>query len=171
MSRFRTSITINMPQKQAHTLCRVALSHLGWTISGVAPTRIAGQEAMLPATSTLSPVRIAVILGEQGDGSTELTLHGVSFGCEPLQDARVRDCVAQFRAVIEQQAGLVTPSSPEPFVPAFLAQGHTVAGRHPAGSPGWPMFPAGYRRPEHASGAVAASDHPLFPQGGDLLLR
>ncbi len=140
MSRFRTSITINMPQKQAHTLCRVALSHLGWTISGVAPTRIAGQEAMLPATSTLSPVRIAVIFGEPEDGGTELTLHGVSFGCEPLQDARVRDCVAQLLAAIEQQAILAPPHAPGPSAPAFRAQAQPTGGWRPTGSTGWPIF-------------------------------
>lgn len=142
MSRFRTSITINMPQRKAHALCIAAYSHLGWTISGVAQTRIAGQEGVLPAASPLSPVRIAVILGEQTDGWTELTLHGVSFGCEPLQDARVRDCVAQLLAAIEQRALLAPPRSAGLAVPAFQAPRQPAGGPHPPGSSGWPIFPA-----------------------------
>ncbi len=142
MSRFRATIIVNLPQRQAHAVCLAAFSDLGWTISGVAQTRIAGQERVLPAPPALCPVRVAIILSEPAHDATELTLHGVSFDCEPLQEARVRDCVAEFIRAIEQRANPVPPLSPALTVPGFRGYGQPADGWPPLGSPALPIRPS-----------------------------
>lgn len=113
MSRFRTSMISNLTQPKAHAVCLAAISQLEWNIAGVAQTRIACQESILSDNTTLCPVRIAIVLSPMSEGTTELTLHGVSFGYEPLQSARVRERVEQLLAAIEHETGKV-PLQPAP---------------------------------------------------------
>jgi hypothetical protein len=95
-----------------HTACLAAISRLGWTIAGVAETRITCQELIEEGVSALSPVRVAVVLAAEGDEVTEATLHGVSFGYEPLQSARVRERVQQLLCAIVRELGEATLVEP-----------------------------------------------------------
>lgn len=130
MSRFRTSTISNLTQPKAHAVCLAAVSQLEWNIAGVAQTRIACQESVLSDNTTLCPVRIAIVLSPTSEGTTELTLHGVSFGYEPLQSARVRERVEQLLAAIEEEAGKLTPPQPVPVsMPAFRMSALSGIGR------------------------------------------
>ncbi|MFO1112391.1 MAG: hypothetical protein U1E38_09160 [Rhodospirillales bacterium] len=129
MSRFRTSAISNLPQSKAHAICLAAISQLEWNIAGVARTRIACQELVLPDNTALCPVRIAIVLSPTSEGTTELTLHGVSFGYEPLQSARVRERVEQLLAAIEDETARLPPQPAPVSMPAFRTSAPPGGGR------------------------------------------
>jgi len=134
MSRFRTSTISKLPQSKAHAVCLAAISQLEWNIAGVARTRIACQELVLPDNTTLCPVRFAIVLSPASEGTTELTLHGVSFGFEPLQSARVRERVEQLLGAIEDETAKLPPQPAPVSMPAFRTSAPGT-GRLPFGSP------------------------------------
>ena len=141
MSRFRISIISNLTQPEAHAVCLAAISQLEWNIAGVAQTRIACQESMLSDTTALCPVRIAIVFSPTGEGATELTLHGVSFGYEPLQSARVRERVEQLLGAIEHQTDKVPPRPTPVSVPAFRTPVQAGTGRSALGCPALAHLP------------------------------
>ena len=102
MSRFRLTIRSQMALSNVHAACLVVIRRSDWIVAGIADTRITCQET-LEETSPLSPVRIAVVLAAAGPGSTEATLHGVSFGFEPMQSERVRERVGMLAAAIKRE--------------------------------------------------------------------
>lgn len=134
MSRFRTSTISNLPQSKAHAACLAAISQLEWNIAGIAQTRIACQEAILSENTTLCPVRIAIVLSPTNECTTELTLHGVSFGFEPLQSARVRERVEQLLAAIKHETAKLPPQPVPVSKPAFRTSAPQSAGRLLLGS-------------------------------------
>jgi hypothetical protein len=103
MSRFRVTIAPSVTLGLAHGACLEAISRLGWNIAGIADTRITCQESLATDSAVLSPVRIAIVLSAERQDSTMLTLHGASFGHEPTQTARVRDCVERLMGAIEHE--------------------------------------------------------------------
>lgn len=120
MSRFRLTVGSKLALPHVHTACLAAISRLGWTIAGIAETRITCQELVEESVPALSPVRVAIVLAAEGDEVTEATLHGVSFGYEPLQSARVRECVQQLLGAIVREIGETTLTQPwvESLAPA-----------------------------------------------------
>lgn len=112
MSRYRLTIGSKQGLSRVHAACLAAIARLNWTVAGVAETRITCQESMADDTSALNPVRIAVVLAADENDATEVTLHGVSFGYEPLQSARVRERVVQLVAAIDREVGGATLLEP-----------------------------------------------------------
>lgn len=103
MSRVRLSIGSRLTLPHMHAACLAAINRSEWIVAGVAETRITCQELLDEDVFALSPVRVAIVLAATGQGFTEATLHGATFGSEPLQSARLRKCVGQLAAAIDRE--------------------------------------------------------------------
>ena len=105
MSRVRLTISCQSELSYVHAACLAAIGRSEWIVAGIAETRITCQELLDESLFAVSPVRVAIVLASTRQGFTEATLHGATFGNEPFQSARLRQCVGQLATVISQEIG------------------------------------------------------------------
>lgn len=105
MSRVRLTIASRLAVPHLHAACLAAINRSEWIVAGIADTRITCQELLDESFCALSPVRVAIVLVPIRPGVTEATLHGATFGNDPLESAHLRKCVSHLAAAVNREIG------------------------------------------------------------------
>ena len=107
MTRLRDEFLIELPLEDVSWACRSAISSIGWNIKSVEPHRIVPKVGV---GLTRNPSKIEVLLSEEGETHTTVTLNGSIGGIGPLQKGHLNGEMNRLRNAIEVAAHNAGPA-------------------------------------------------------------